>query len=93
MNGPNMLDVLGRVAPLHVRWGSRPGLAPVLDRVQQHFQTARSVGMVARRMELHELRVGHDVDGWASARAATRSAIAFMPQLLRREDASAHRGD
>jgi hypothetical protein len=49
--------------------------------------------MVARRVQLDELRVSDDLDERYPARAATRSAIWFMPQLERREDASAHRGD
>jgi hypothetical protein len=43
-------------------------------------------------MQLSENRVREDLDRY-SARAARRSAIAFMPQSERREDASAHRGD
>ena len=63
MNGPNALDVLRRVAPRDVgRRGPERGF-PLLDRVQQDLEPARGVGMVPGRMELDELRVGHEVDG------------------------------
>ena len=67
-------------------------LGPVGDRLEQDLEPARRVRMVPRRVQPNEIRVREDLDGY-SARAASRSAIAFMPQSDRREDASAHRGD
>jgi hypothetical protein len=67
---------------------------PPLQLLEEHFEAPRGLDMLPGRMEPGELGIAQRVDGWPwPARAATRSATAFMPQLLRREDASAHRGD
>ena len=92
VHGPDVGDVLGRVAALHVGGRRRAGLVPLVDRVQQHLEPAGRVRMVPGRVQPNELGMGDDLDR-SAARAATRSATWFMPQLLRREDASAHRGD
>ena len=92
VHGPDVGDVLGRVAALDVGDRRRAGLVPVVDRVEQHLEPAGRVRMVPGRVQPNELGMGHDLDGYPT-RAATRSATWLMPQLLRREDASAHRGD
>lgn len=81
-----MLDVSGRVAAEEVLRARGLRLDEAGDRREQDGEPVRRLGMVPGGVETGEIWVAYDVDG------LSRSATTFMPQLRRREDASAHVG-
>ncbi len=80
------------MAALEIDFRRRPlGRLPV-ELVEQNLQTPRGLDVLPGRVQPEQLGIAQELDG-APSREATRSATWFMPQLLRRADASAHMGD
>jgi len=88
IDAPQAVDVLLRVAAQNCL--DRRGFDFLeLECLEQHCQPLLRLHMVRGRMEPRKCRVAQENH---FARAATRSATAFMPHALRREDASAQEG-